>query len=122
MYPHLCAGSFDLNWQLDPDLMETDADMVERHFGSAATVRDRALGRPVVKVTNGFAEPLHVAIDEGEETTLQPGESLEQTLDAGRHHFAARCPDGVTRTEQRLLVPQFRYEWRIPPLFAAGWP
>ncbi|MGQ9732749.1 MAG: prolyl oligopeptidase family serine peptidase [Candidatus Zipacnadales bacterium] len=122
MFPHLCAGFFDLNWQLDPDLMETNADMVERHFGSVTTIRDRTLDRPVVKVKNGYAEPLYISIDNLPEVTLKPGEFVEQTLETGRHHFAARCPDGVTRTEVRLLVPEFRYEWRIPPLYAVGWP
>jgi predicted peptidase len=120
MYPHLCAGFFDLNWEFDPEL--TDADVVDRYFGSAATIRDKSLAEPVASITNGYAEPLRLTIDNGAEITLQPGESLERTLEAGRHLFSALCPDGVTRSERRLMVPEFRYEWRVPPLFAAGWP
>ncbi len=121
-YPYLCAGFFDLNWEFDPGLMDAEADGADRYFGSAAIVRDRALTRPVAKITNGYAEPLRVRIDEGQEMTLQPGESTEQTLEPGRHLFAAVCPDGVTRTERRLTVPEFRYEWRIPALSPVGWP
>jgi hypothetical protein len=95
---------------------------VDRYFGSASLTRDRMLTRPIARLTNGYADPLKVRIDQGEEIALQPGESTEQALDPGRHLFAAACPDGVTRTEQRLMVPEFRYEWRIPALFAAGWP
>ena len=122
MYPQLCAGFFDLNWGYDPELMDKEADGVDRYFGSANLIREKTLTQPIAKVTNGYADPLTVTIDDGETVTLQPGDSLERTLEPGRHLFAARCPDGVTRTEQRLMVPEFRYEWRVPPLYAAGWP
>jgi acetyl esterase/lipase len=121
-YAHLCAGFFDLNWEFDPTLMDAEGSPEDRYFGSAALTRDPALIRPVARLTNGYADPLRIRIDEGDEITLQPGESTEQTLDPGRHLLTASCPDGVTRSEQRLMVPEFRYEWRIPALFPAGWP
>jgi enterochelin esterase-like enzyme len=120
-YPYLCAGFFDLNWQFDPELADEEAPAEDRCFGSANTVRDRSLTQPVAAVTNGFADVLRVRIDD-EEATLQPGEVLERTLTPGRHRFTALCPDGVTRTEERLTVPEFRYEWRVPALYRAGWP
>jgi hypothetical protein len=74
----------------------------------------------VARVINGFADPWRVNIDDGEEAVIQPGDSIERTLEPGRHLFTGVCPDGITRTEQRLMVPQFRYEWRVPALFPAG--
>jgi len=121
-YPHLCAGFFDLNWEFDPDLMDAEALPADPYFGSATLIRDPTLAQPVAKVTNGFADPLRVMIDDGDEAVVQPGDSIERPLEAGRHLFTAICPDGVTRSEQRLMVPEFRYEWRVPALFPAGWP
>ncbi len=122
MYRHLCAGFFDLNWQVDPELMDTDGDMTNRYFGSADTVRVKGQTQPSISIANGYAEALHLKVDDGEEITLEPGEKHEATLAAGRHHVAARCPDGVTRTETRLMVPEFQYEWRVPPLRGGGLP
>jgi poly(3-hydroxybutyrate) depolymerase len=119
-YPHLCAGFLDLNWEFDPALMDAEAPTADPYFGSAALVRDATLTRPVARVINGFADPLRVNIDDGEEAVIQPGDSIERTLEPGRHLFTGVCPDGITRTEQRLMVPQFRYEWRVPALFPAG--
>ena len=121
MYRHLCAGFFDLNWQFDPALADFDGDMTDRYFGSADTVRDRELAEPVLSVTNGHAEALKLRIDDGEEISIEPGGKHEQMLSAGTHLLAAIDPNGVTRTEERLMVPEFRYEWRIPPMYARGW-
>lgn len=121
-YPHLCAGFFDLNWQFDPELMSAEPDGRDRYLGSATVVRDKAVTKPVAKIVNGFAEPLRINLDNGHGVTLEPGEAHEQVLEPGRHLITAACPDGVTRAERRLMVPGFRYEWRVPPLFVAGWP
>jgi pimeloyl-ACP methyl ester carboxylesterase len=120
---HLCAGFFDLNWQPDPKLMEeAEPDTPgTRWFGSADTIRDKSLAKPVLSLINGFDAPLKLRIDDQPAIDVPAGETVSREVEAGRHRLAADCPDGITRSEERLMVPEFRYQWRLPMLVVV-WP
>jgi len=120
---HLCAGFFGLNWEVAPDLME-EAETEEpgtRYFGSADTTRDKTLVKPVLSLINGFDAALKLQIDDEKPVTVEVGDTLTREVEPGRHRLTAECPDGISRTETRLMVPEFKYQWRVPML-RVGWP
>lgn len=119
---HLCAGFFDLNWEFDPNLADFDGDIQEEYLGSAVVTRSRGLGEPVLRLTNGYRDSLTFTLDDGAEQTILSGETLETSVAPGRHRLVAECPDGTRRVTERLMVPDFGYAWRVPPLVAPAWP
>ncbi len=121
MERHLCAGSFDLNWEFDPDLADFDGDTEEGYLGSAEVTRHRELAQPLLRITNGYDQPLPFALDGEPEQPAPAGETMELPVPPGEHRLAARCPDGVTRVTERLMVPGFAYEWWLPVRLRPVW-
>ncbi len=120
---HVCAGFFDLNWQVDPTLME-EAEQEKpgtRYFGSADTIRDKALTKPVLSLINGFDAALKLQVDNEPAVSIQAGDTFTREVEPGHHTLTAECPDGIARTEPRLMVPEFKYQWRLPVL-TVTWP